>query len=171
MAKPSFAEQIKHPKWQRKRLEVLSAANWTCQKCDADDVTLNVHHKQYVKGRLYWEYEAHELECLCENCHKEEHDTQDGLKSLLAEVTTVEAFAFIAGFHHHSDRINAEVREEARNKDPLAYAAGFIGWLVYHLNIHEMDRVGEFAVSFLPEMAEARLVHEFGGDVFGRPAE
>lgn len=169
MAKMTFAEQIKHPNWQRKRLEVMEAAGFECENCGAHDVTLNVHHKQYVKGRLYWEYERHELACLCEDCHKSEHSTQDALKALLSEVETGEAFAFLAGFHEHSGWVDRDNVLAGRQNNPLAYAAGFVGWLVYHLDLGNMDKVAEFAVSMLPEMAEARLVYTHNSaHLFGR---
>lgn len=168
MAKMTFAEQIKHPNWQKKRLEVMADAGFECESCGAKDVTLNVHHKQYIKGRLYWEYERHELACLCEDCHKSEHENQDGLKELLAEVNTSDAFALVAGFHHHSDAVNRWNVYSGREANPLAYSAGFIAWMVYHLDIGDMDRVAEFAASLMKEQAEARLVYGDSGHLFGR---
>jgi hypothetical protein len=171
-SKLSFAEQIKHPNWQKKRLEVLESAGWECENCGVKDVTLNVHHKQYVKGRMYWEYDRHELECLCEDCHKDHHQTQDALKALLAEVDVSEAFAVVAGWHEHSDWIDPENRYLGRNGNPLAYSAGFIAWLVYHLNIGQMDQVAAYAVSLMRESSEARLVYlHNSAHLFGRDKE
>jgi hypothetical protein len=165
----TFAEQIKHPNWQKKRLEVLDGAGWECENCGAKDVTLNVHHKQYVKGRMYWEYERHELACLCEECHQQEHQAQDGLKQLLAEVNTGDAFAFLAGFHEHSDWIDRANVFSGRDTNPLAYTAGFVGWLVYHLDIGQMDEVAKFAASMMNDMAEPRLVYlHNSAHLFGR---
>lgn len=36
-------------------------------------MTLNVHHKEYIKGRKPWEYENEQLLTLCEECHEIEH--------------------------------------------------------------------------------------------------
>lgn len=168
MAKLSYSEQIRHPQWQRKRLEILSAAGWECENCGANDVTLNVHHKQYVKGRMYWEYERHELECLCEDCHKAHHQAQDGLRELLAEVDTGQAFALLAGFHHHSDWVDRANVRQGREADALAYAAGFVGWMVAQMEIDQMHRVGEFVASMCNENAETRLVFQSAGHIFGR---
>lgn len=169
MAKMTFAEQIKHPSWQKKRLEVLESAAWECENCGARDVTLNVHHKQYVKGRMHWEYERHELECLCETCHKAHHQSQDALRQLLAEVEIGQAFGLLAGFHHHSDWIDRDNALQGRDADALAYAAGLIGWMTYQLDIDQMHRVGEFIASTLcNEMSEARLVFAGAGRVFGK---
>lgn len=67
----TYAEKLKDPRWQRKRLEVLEAANWACETCGAEDKTLHVHHKRYLKGHEPWEYENEDLRSLCEDCHEE----------------------------------------------------------------------------------------------------
>ncbi len=171
MAKPTFAEQIKHPNWQKKRLEVMEAAGWRCENCGATSTTLNVHHKQYIKGRMYWEYERHELECLCENCHKAHHEMQDGLKAMLAEVDLREAFALIAGFHHASDWVNEDNKDQARSADALAYAAGLVAYLAAGLEIDKIYRVAEFAASLANPHAETRMVFMHNSDgIFGREA-
>lgn len=77
MTKMSYSDQLKHPNWQRKRLEVLESAGWCCQRCRAGEVTLHVHHRAYVKGRMAWEYEGSELEALCKDCHEGEHADQE----------------------------------------------------------------------------------------------
>lgn len=63
-------EQRNHPKWQRKRLEVLAAKGWRCEICGDEDSTLHVHHTFYTPGTLYWEYETEDYKCLCSECHK-----------------------------------------------------------------------------------------------------
>ena len=83
MPKLSYTEQLKHPNWQRKRLETLEAAGWACQKCECKDVTLHVHHRRYVKGRLAWEYDGMDLEVLCEPCHSTQHEKRELLDALL----------------------------------------------------------------------------------------
>jgi hypothetical protein len=84
--KLTYKEQLLHPNWQRKRLEVLQAAGFECSKCGTKEKTLHVHHKRYIKGRLAWEYESDELACLCEDCHETEHDARELLDRLIAEV-------------------------------------------------------------------------------------
>lgn len=65
----NYWELLRDTRWQRKRLEVMERAGWACEDCGDKDTTFNVHHTHYVKGRKPWEYEDHELKCLCENCH------------------------------------------------------------------------------------------------------
>jgi hypothetical protein len=89
MAKKPYSEQLKHPSWQRKRLEVLEASGWRCQCCEATEKTLHVHHKHYVKGREVWEYDAAELEALCEDCHQEAHESKALIDRIVAQYPSV----------------------------------------------------------------------------------
>ncbi len=56
---------------------MLHTQGRACARCgrdDADDdVTLHVHHRFYVSGRLPWSYELHQCEVLCAGCHAREH--------------------------------------------------------------------------------------------------
>lgn len=94
----TYSEKLKDPRWQRKRLEVMEAAGFHCEMCDAEDRTLHVHHKEYIKGREPWEYESSELQCLCEQCHETTHKLKRDIKFALSEmgigdVETVLGFA------------------------------------------------------------------------------
>lgn len=71
--RPTYGELLRHPKWQRRRLEIMSRDGFRCTKCSADDKTLNVHHRIYHKGAAPWEYQDDELATLCEDCHQGEH--------------------------------------------------------------------------------------------------
>lgn len=75
----SYSELLRDPRWQKKRLEILGAANFTCQSCGASDKTLNVHHTWYKRGAAPWEYENFELLCFCEECHKSQTSVLDRL--------------------------------------------------------------------------------------------
>lgn len=66
--KTAYADKLKHPKWQRRRLEILQRDNFTCQLCGDTETTLNIHHKKYHKGEI-WEYNDDELITYCEICH------------------------------------------------------------------------------------------------------
>ncbi len=165
----TYKEQLLHPSWQRKRLEMLEAANWECSECGGKEKTLHVHHKQYIKGRMAWEYEATQLAVLCEDCHSEEHKSSTGIKELLSEIGTNDAYALVSGFNYWNDRCNAKERDDASKVNANAFAAGFVAWLVYHLDNSEMDKVAEFATSVMNDMAEPRLVYQHNShSVFGR---
>jgi hypothetical protein len=75
--KPNYSELLKDPRWQRRRLEILSRDNFQCVKCDAASKTLHVHHRFYLSGRLPWDYPDNVLVSLCETCHKEEEGCKD----------------------------------------------------------------------------------------------
>lgn len=81
-----FFAKYRDPRWQRKRLEVMNAANFTCQECKATDVTLNVHHKIYHKGHDPWDYKDKELVCLCERCHECWHMLKGYANQLLVDL-------------------------------------------------------------------------------------
>lgn len=101
MARKSYYELLKHPKWQAKRLEVLNRAEFRCQWCGDDETTLHVHHALYRKGAAPWEYEPHELVCVCEACHAEAHDVRAELDLALGMLNAVggnDALWRIAGY-------------------------------------------------------------------------
>jgi 5-methylcytosine-specific restriction endonuclease McrA len=66
-----FIEQYKHPKWQKKRLEVLQKADYKCEQCGDGDSMLHVHHGYYKKGCNVWDYHIKTLWCLCGHCHRD----------------------------------------------------------------------------------------------------
>lgn len=71
--KSNYGELLKHPNWQKKRLEVMQFANFKCQLCGESEKMLNVHHSKYEKGKKPWEYPTNALICLCEDCHTKHH--------------------------------------------------------------------------------------------------
>jgi hypothetical protein len=79
-----YSEQIKHPNWQRKRLEVLEHYNFTCQECAETEKELHVHHPFYKTNVMIWDYATGELMCLCCDCHKEAHSIDDKIKIQLS---------------------------------------------------------------------------------------
>lgn len=90
MARPSYFELLKDPRWQRKRLEALQLAEFKCEECGDGSKTLHVHHKLYRKGAMPWEYEDHELVTLCEDCHLTEHQIRSELAEVMALMTLSE---------------------------------------------------------------------------------
>jgi hypothetical protein len=65
----TYAEKLRDPRWQKRRLEILSRDAWTCQFCGDKTRTLHVHHYRYHPNLEPWEYKDAELETLCEDCH------------------------------------------------------------------------------------------------------
>ncbi len=69
-AKSTYSDQLRDPRWQKRRLKVLDAAGWKCEECGAECRELHVHHGYYGKGMKPWEYEPETLHVLCDNCHE-----------------------------------------------------------------------------------------------------
>ena len=67
----NYSEQIKHPKWQKKRLEIMKRDRFTCKLCGDKETQLHIHHKEYINGNDPWDYDNKLLITLCEDCHTE----------------------------------------------------------------------------------------------------
>lgn len=80
----TYAEKLKDPRWQKKRLQILERDHWMCQNCYDTKSTLHVHHLDYEKGFDPWEYPDFYLLTLCEKCHSEIPERQkDWEKSII----------------------------------------------------------------------------------------
>lgn len=93
----TYSEKLRDPRWQRRRLEVMSAAGFACEQCGCETRTLNVHHLLYRKGAEPWDYSDAELACVCEDCHTAEHEIRDRL-SLNMRGMTVEQLERLLGY-------------------------------------------------------------------------
>jgi tetratricopeptide (TPR) repeat protein len=69
-SKNIYHEKLSHPKWQKKRLEILQYANWRCQLCGNSEDELHVHHSHYEKNRDPWDYPNSSLIAVCKICHE-----------------------------------------------------------------------------------------------------
>lgn len=94
--KESYAELLRSPMWQKKRLEIMERDNFTCQHCGCTHKVLQVHHREYIKGRKPWKYEDDNLVTLCEDCHEKEHEFTRRTRAIVGEV-----YLF-----HHGDSTN-----------------------------------------------------------------
>ncbi len=67
----TYSEQLKHPNWQKKRLEILERDKWTCQICGDTETQLQIHHQEYDKSyqTMAWQYPNHIYKTLCADCH------------------------------------------------------------------------------------------------------
>lgn len=81
----SYAEKLRDPRWQKKRLEILERDEWMCQNCFDSESTLVVHHRRYLKGTEPWEYPNGLLLTLCVNCHECERVYRQEYESRLLE--------------------------------------------------------------------------------------
>lgn len=124
-----WADQYKHPLWQKKRLEALDKAGYSCVRCGCADSTLHVHHNQYFKGRMIWEYSLDELSVLCEACHSETHQEIDALKVVISRIqpdAIGELTALIAGYCslvRGPATLEAGL-DDAHDRDPYSFHLG-----------------------------------------------
>jgi hypothetical protein len=100
-SKKTYAEKLKNPKWQKKRLEVLEAFGFQCLECDSTEKTLHVHHLYYENGSEPWEYPLEAFEALCEDCHKKAEKSKKELKDAIKKLSSNEiprVAAYIYGY-------------------------------------------------------------------------
>lgn len=90
----SYADKLRDPRWQRKRLFILARDDWRCVLCGEATETLMVHHRSYLRGKEPWDYPEAMLCTLCEYCHASEHeDRQRAEKCLVSSMYESGAFA------------------------------------------------------------------------------
>ena len=85
----TYQDQIKSPKWQKKRLQVLESSKFKCDECQNTEKQLHVHHTHYRKGAKIWEYDNIELRCLCDTCHSLTHSIQNEILNSLGMMEIV----------------------------------------------------------------------------------
>lgn len=104
--KATYYEQLRDPRWQKRRLEIMNRDEFKCQLCYDGESTLNVHHKHYHKGHAPWEYTDDELVTLCETCHENIDEIEADRKEILSKLnvdgpySVSEGLALIAGWGH-----------------------------------------------------------------------
>ena len=71
-----YQEAIRHPRWQKRRLEKMQSVGFKCENCGNTEIELQIHHTFYDKDRKPWEYTLSELRCWCTDCHKQHHKSK-----------------------------------------------------------------------------------------------
>ena len=117
-----YADKLKDPRWQKRRLEIMQRDYFTCQWCGANDKTLTVHHWHYGKVDP-WDVPATLLITLC----LEDHERADRIRKDAA-LRTAEIVAMAPG-EYFSD---AGVPREGR----------FISWITGCLMVGGADAKG-----------------------------
>lgn len=81
----TYAEKLRDPRWQKKRLKILERDQWTCQCCASAEINLQVHHLKYTNGNP-WDIADKYLVTLCEECH-EKVSKSKFMSKIRAEIT------------------------------------------------------------------------------------
>ena len=85
--KKTYVEQLRHPRWQRKRLEVMGRDGFRCVQCGDEETELHVHHKTYIWGKDPWDYPLGNFDTLCSRCHElQKRDVKTLQSQLLGEL-------------------------------------------------------------------------------------
>ncbi len=79
----SYAEKLRDPRWQRKRLEIMQRDCFRCLECGDAGETLNVDHGYYEYGRDPWDYPDWSLRTLCRTHHEHITERRKQLKMLI----------------------------------------------------------------------------------------
>lgn len=145
--KMTYAEQLKHPNWQRRRLEMLEAAGFECSRCGDKETTLHVHHPRYIKGRMAWEYDNTELEVLCADCHENHHFCAKAIARLMQHADEYSILGLIAGYLSQHEDIDPGFIEECRQSgDALSFLGGVAADLIESAPLdHVREAVKVFA--------------------------
>ena len=69
-----YLDYLASDAWQAKRAEALERAGRSCQLCNTDDDTLDVHHSTYER---FGDESPQDLIVLCRPCHEAHHARQD----------------------------------------------------------------------------------------------
>lgn len=80
----TYAEKLRDPRWQKKRLKVMERDGFACRKCSDTTKTLHVHHNYYLPDSAPWEYMDSALFTVCDDCHAEEEAGKKHLDELIA---------------------------------------------------------------------------------------
>lgn len=111
----TYADKLKDPRWQKKRLEILSRDGFSCKDCYNDKKTLHVHHLNYIYGKEPWDYPNEYFTTLCEDCH-----SQITTYRKIAEEEIIESFRLKIKTTFHINCVN-QVFEKFDDLDGLFY--------------------------------------------------
>lgn len=68
----TYSELLRHPFWQKRRLEIMQRDGFKCRKCSDILKNLQVHHLYYIPETLPWDYPDDALITVCDLCHEKE---------------------------------------------------------------------------------------------------
>lgn len=106
----TYAEKLRDPRWQKKRLQVFNRDKWTCRFCGHEERNLQIHHTRYFNDIEPWEYDNTYLITLCHKCHQSETDNRKESDKELSS-----NFCLI-GFSHHDIELISQLIKEDKGK-------------------------------------------------------
>jgi 5-methylcytosine-specific restriction endonuclease McrA len=82
----TYAEKLKDPRWQKKRLEILERDEWRCCWCEDEKEQLHVHHGCYQYGFDPWDYDDETMWTLCASCHRYVEERMAEIRDLIGRI-------------------------------------------------------------------------------------
>lgn len=75
--KLSYSDQLKDPRWQKKRLGIMNRDGFKCKLCNDESSTLHAHHIVYDYNKMPWEYDDNQIITVCEMHHTAIHEFEN----------------------------------------------------------------------------------------------
>lgn len=91
-----YAEKLKLPSWQKKRLKILERDNFTCQYCQDTESPLHIHHKKYI-GNNPWDTPDEFLITCCEICHSIVESLKELMQKWNTDIKWIQLHSFSNG--------------------------------------------------------------------------
>lgn len=103
----TYAEKLRDPRWQRRRLEIFQRDDWKCQLCCRTDLELHVHHL-YRTNEDPWDEPDLHLLTVCQLCHDQQPgNPHGGFKNPKRLYITDQEW-----WRTHQDRYDEETQEK-----------------------------------------------------------
>lgn len=146
----TYQEQLKHPMWQKRRLEILALYGFECSECGDKETQLHVHHKYYEKSKKVWEYPDSAYTCLCSNCHSLEHIMADRLNKVIgllssAEKERVLGYSLACGDPFDFEPASPEMIDGM--SDYFRIPSSLLLDFVIHSDCRDLETLNNFAIS------------------------
>jgi hypothetical protein len=126
-----YLAKLRDPRWQKKRLEILSRDEWKCKICGDPTTTLHVHHRYYSDGKEPWEYAKAALATLCEPCHQNETEC-----SPLAEKLLLTSLKLAGCFSWEIAKLGSAFGENAWHVEPDIMTSIFT-WIMQNADVQK----------------------------------
>lgn len=154
-AQSVYAEKLKDPRWQKKRLEIMARDGFMCHKCGSTTNTLHVHHMLYHPGKEPWEAPDCDLVTLCEWCHVIEGPDgwQDSLDTMICAIKT----RMWAGDAHQLACSIGSMRPYPMSYNELTHLINLLCWLCEHPDDREWVR--DSLLQHLHEKGDQHGIH------------
>lgn len=81
----TYKEKLRHPRWQKRRLDILARDKFKCRFCGDTETELHIHHAFYFDKENPEDYSDDMLFTLCKNCHLDEENLKDEDKMIYAQ--------------------------------------------------------------------------------------